>query len=573
MLRQLNPGTTEMRASFWRRHRGLKWLALGCLVFLVALSVVTVIATRRAQPFLRSLIVEWLEQKFQARVELDGFQVSVAAGLRAEGKGLRIWPPAQLTGAVNDTQTPGKPLIDLAEFSFRAPLHYSSGKPIRISQITLRGLDIDIPAKPHPTQGESTVEAAPPQPAAGPKAAAGSQPAAGSRASGLRGLGPLNFVIGRVVCTEARVTLENRNPAKEPLEFEIQTLKVMHISAGGTMDFEATLTNPRPRGLVKTKGNLGPWVVEDPGMTPLKGNYTFNDADLGTFKGISGTLNSTGRYEGPLRDLTVDGVTDTPNFALTKFGTPMALHTQFHAQVDGTNGDTWLQPVYATLGHTQFTTQGKIVGLPNQPAVNGKPAQRGGHEIELDVNVPNGQMADFLRLLSHNDSAMLTGIVHLKARLDIPPGSNPVHERMQMKGSFILDDAQFDSQKVQERIGQLSLRGQGKPADANSAAAADVRSTMQSNFTMDNAVISLPNLVYTVPGAEIDLSGNYDEDGGGLDFKGDAKMQATVSQMVGGWKGALLKPMDRFFKKDGAGTRVRIHVDGTRQEPHFGVDF
>ena len=110
-----------------------------------------------------------------------------------------------------------------------------------------------------------------------------------------------------------------------------------------------------------TKGNLGPWVVEDPGMTPLKGSYTFRDADLGTFKGISGTLNSTGTYEGPLRDLTVDGVADTPNFALTHFGTPMPLHTQFHAQVDGTNGDTWLQPVYATLGHTQFTTQGKIV--------------------------------------------------------------------------------------------------------------------------------------------------------------------------------------------------------------------
>ena len=79
MLRQLNPGmnpgTTEMRASFWRRHRGLKWLALACLAFLVVLTVATVIAARRAQPFLRSLIVEWLEQKFQARVELDSFHV------------------------------------------------------------------------------------------------------------------------------------------------------------------------------------------------------------------------------------------------------------------------------------------------------------------------------------------------------------------------------------------------------------------------------------------------------------------------------------------------------------------
>jgi hypothetical protein len=42
--------------------------------------------------------------------------------------------------------------------------------------------------------------------------------------------------------------------------------------------------------------------------------------------------------------------------------------------------------------------------------------------------------------------------------------------------------------------------------------------------------------------------------------------------MLGGWKGFLAKPIDRFFKKDGAGTEVPIHVDGTRDAPHFGVD-
>ena len=42
--------------------------------------------------------------------------------------------------------------------------------------------------------------------------------------------------------------------------------------------------------------------------------------------------------------------------------------------------------------------------------------------------------------------------------------------------------------------------------------------------------------------------------------------------MVGGWKGLLLKPMDRYFQKDGAGTEVPIHINGTRENPHFGVD-
>ena len=90
---------------------------------------------------------------------------------------------------------------------------------------------------------------------------------------------------------------------------------------------------------------------------------------------------------------------------------------------------------------------------------------------------------------------------------------------------------------------------------------------------MAGGVISLPNLVYTVPGPTIDLKGTYGLDGGTLDFTGTAKMQATVSQMVGGWAGALLKPADHFFKKDGAGTEVPIHIEGTREAPKFGIDF
>jgi hypothetical protein len=62
-------------------------------------------------------------------------------------------------------------------------------------------------------------------------------------------------------------------------------------------------------------------------------------------------------------------------------------------------------------------------------------------------------------------------------------------------------------------------------------------------------------------------------DGGKLNFAGTAKMQATVSAMVGGWKGLLLKPVDRYFEKNGAGTMVPIHIDGTRENPQFGIDF
>jgi hypothetical protein len=90
---------------------------------------------------------------------------------------------------------------------------------------------------------------------------------------------------------------------------------------------------------------------------------------------------------------------------------------------------------------------------------------------------------------------------------------------------------------------------------------------------MSDGVVALPAIQYTVPGAVIDLKGSYGVEGGKIDFAGTAKMQATVSAMVGGWKGLLLKPVDRYFQKDGAGTEVPIHIDGTRENPQFRIDF
>jgi hypothetical protein len=317
---------------------------------------------------------------------------------------------------------------------------------------------------------------------------------------------------------------------------------------------------------------MGQWVVDDPGETPLAGEYQFKHADLGVFKGIAGILESTGKYEGVLRTLVVDGVTDTPDFRLTNFGTPMPLHTKFHALVDGTNGDTRLQPVDAMLGRSHFTAEGQIVRVLAVTMKNGS-ERPGGHDIALTVNVDRARMDDFLKLTSRSGTPLLTGDLTAKSTMEISPGIEPVQERLKLNGSFELENAEFTSDKIQADVGQLSMRGQGRPKDAKIDGGRDVLSAMQSNFKMAGGVIDLPNVQYTVPGAEIDVSGTYGVDKGALDFVGTARMQATVSQIVGGWKGLLLKPADGLFKKNGAGTEVPIHVNGTREDPHFGVDF
>jgi hypothetical protein len=524
------------------------------LLALIALGLGVSVALHQAEPILRAAIVNRLEEHFHARVELDSFHVSLVNGLRAEGKGLRIWPPAQVVGvkvpgatAASEPGPPIRPLIQIAEFQFHAPLRYKPGEPVKISVVELKGLDVDIPPKTHFIHRPSPEHA------------------------GEHGTPLLRFEMESITCDGAHLTLETDRPGKLPLEFAIAHIKLTHVRTGGNMQFDAELTNPKPAGKIFTTGAMGPWMVEDPGETPLAGSYRFEHADLGVFKGIAGILQSTGKYEGVLRDLVVDGQTDTPDFRLTSFGAAVPLHTQFHAHVDGTNGDTWLEPVNATLGQSRFTAEGKVVRVPPGTASNGT-ATPGGHEIALSVTVNGGRMEDFLRLASKSGTPLLTGTLAMKATLEIAPGSARVDERLKLKGSFKLDNAQFTSVKIQNEVGELSLRGQGRPGEARHGQGADVRSAMQSDFSMADAVITLSDLKYTVPGAEIDLKGTYGVKGGLLNFTGTAKTEATISAMVGGWKGALLKPADRYFKKDGAGTEVPIHVNGTRENPKFGVD-
>ena len=548
-------GVAGKQGGFWRRHGWLKWLAGGMLVVLIALGVAISIVLHRAEPMLKAQIVEKLGEHFHARVELDSFHVSLVNGLWAEGKGLRIWPSREdMAGNVQGgnggaSASEGPPLIRLAEFRFHAPLHYSPGTPIRISVVQLRGLDIDVPPKPEREHAKKEAGTASENP----------------------GNGLLHFVIDRIECKDANLTMETNKPGKLPLQFAIAQIKLTGVSAGGSMHFDAKLTNPRPPGTIITSGNMGPWAVDDPGETPVGGSYIFNHADLGVFKGIAGILDSTGKYQGVLRDLVVDGQTNTPNFQLKHFGTPMPLHTVFHAHVDGTNGDTWLQPVDATLGHSHFTAVGKIVRDQTETLKNGV-TRPGGHEIALMVNVDRGRIEDFLRLTSHSGTPILTGDLTLKTSLEIPPGPDPVVKRLKLKGNFDINNAQFTSDKIQDWVGQLSLRGQGHPKAAKNGDGTDVQSSMQGDFTMAGAQITLPNLKYTVPGAEIDVKGTYGVDGATLDFAGTARTEATVSQLVGGWKGFLLKPADKLFEKNGAGTQVPIYIRGTRESPKFGVD-
>lgn len=536
-----------------RRARWPYWVGGSILVFLLTVAAIIDILAHRAEPFVRQQVIEALSERFHAHVELDSFHLALGNTLRGEwgvwgeGKGLRIWPPAEVKGVeVPTPKPPIAPLVQLDEFHFRAPLHYKSGQPIHIAMVRLKGLDIHFPPHSHMRRAS---EPKPEEDSSNPS---------------------VSLVIDALDCTDVKFTHESDDPNKIPLQFVISKFKAKGVHSGSPVNFEAVVQNPKPPGEIHTTGAFGPWVVDDPGSSAIRGDYTFKHADLSVFNGIAGMLDSKGHYLGTLRAMQVDGETDTPDFQLARFGHTMVLHTDFDARVDGTTGDTWLDSVNATMDSSHFITKGKVVRVL-KPDSDGR-MHSVGHDIALDVNVDRARIEDFLRLATDSPVPILDGGVQVQAQLHIPPGKQSVIDRMTLKGNFQLNDALFTSLTVQKKIRELSLRGQGKPQELKSAEDEKIKSQVQGEFDLRGGVLTIPRVTYTVPGADIHLHGTYRTRGQTLDFTGTAKMQASISKMVGGWKGFLLKPADRFFRKGDAGAEIPIYIAGTRDDPHFGYN-
>jgi hypothetical protein len=334
--------------------------------------------------------------------------------------------------------------------------------------------------------------------------------------------------------------------------------------------FDVDMVNAKPIGTIHSKGHAGPWAKGDPGALPVEGDYTFDHADLSTIKGIAGILSSTGHYSGCLNRIEADGQTQTPDFRLDRVaqGSGLMLKTRFHAIVDGTNGNTYLQPVDAVLGHTHILAKGSVVRAEDASG------QKHGHDIVLDITIDRGHIEDILQISANRETPFMTGYLTLSpTHFHLPPGKENVVDKLLLDGSFHLSQAEFTNPKMQGRIEDLSMRGQGKPGEVKTTDPTSIHSEMQGHFSLGGGMLRLPDLTYQVPGALIEAHGVYGLQAGSLAFEGDAKLDATLSKVVGGWKGFLLKPADRYLRKNGAGTDVPIHVSGTRKDPKFGVDF
>jgi hypothetical protein len=508
--------------SWSRRFRWFLLAALG--VVLLALVASRYLLPPYIVHFVKERSTQIVRERFEADVQFGQFDITF------------IFPELFITGnnvAISKKQEDRRPaLIFVRKFSVRASLLQFARTPAHIQRVDLQGMDIHIP--PH-----------------------GSIPQA-------RVIKPSKqhypVIIDRLECEDCELNILPKQVDREPLQFAIHHLSMQTVGLGRSAPYQAQLTNPKPKGEIRAHGNFGPWQPEQPSLTALSGEYTFRHADLDPFPGIQGTLDSDGNFAGILERIVADGQTYIPDFALDTTEQPVALKTQFHAIIDGTTGDTALDPVKAQFLNSALVASGGVFGLPGKK----------GKAVLLDVTVNPGRLEDLMRLGVKGDPPPMTGAVRFHTQLAIPPGKTKISERLKLDGHFFAKSAKPTNPKTQEKLKSLSSRAQGEPKNVETGSDTF---DLGGRFILDRGIATFPTVNFAIPGATLNLTGDYGLHSERLDFQGKLRLKAKLSQTTTGFKSLFLKAVDPFFKGKDGGAVLPIKITGTREKPSIGLAF
>ena len=322
---------------------------------------------------------------------------------------------------------------------------------------------------------------------------------------------------------------------------------------------------------------MEPWKTGEGNQTPLSGSYTFSHANLGVFTGTAGILSAQGKFGGILDHITTEGTVTVPDFATDYTNHPMPLSAQYHALVNGTNGDVALQPFEAKLATTSIVGSGKIEG----------DSKHKGKTVTLQFASAHGHVQDLLRLFLKGEPPM-TGAVTFRAGVTLPPTDAPFVKRVELNGDFGIAGAQYTNPDTQHRVDLASAKSQGKADKIEDDQEADkkhgtdktdqdlehVVSNVKGHVVLQNGVATFSHLSFDVPGASAKLNGTYSLLNQTIDMHGVVLVNVELSHATTGVMSFLMKivqPVIRKKRRTGTGSVVALRVTGTYGNPSFLV--
>jgi hypothetical protein len=505
-----------------------RWVLIGGALLLLALSVgAAILATH--WPFSEEKVMQALHKDWRGEIRFAHFHRTYFPhpGCVLEGVTLN-----RASGGSS-----GVALVAIRSATIEANYHDMLFRPGYLARIILDGLRIHVAqAADERTKDESTQQSG--QPAE----------AANSDSSTTR--------VGEVITKEAVLEIERQDGA--PLIFEIHQLDLQTIQKDSPMSYELAMHNAEPPGEIKARGKFGPWNGASIKSVPLTGEYTLEGTDLGVFHGIAGILSGRGEFHGVLGQIETQGSTDTPKFEVTRSKHAVPVKTKFDAMVDGTTGNVILRSVEGTIVRTVAHVEGSISSKQGQ---HGKTAA-------LNITVRNGHIDDVLRMFVREAKPPMEGATNFKAHVVLPPDHRPFIKRVVLQGEFEITHAKWEKESRQGNVNMLSKRASGNKKQPETP---EVTAELNGKVLLREGVATFSETSFQVPGAEATLHGTYNLENSKIDFHGELKTQAEISENATGAKAVLLKPLDPLFKRKHAGAVVPAEMTGTYADPHFAI--
>lgn len=365
-------------------------------------------------------------------------------------------------------------------------------------------------------------------------------------------------VVDVLVANGSFVEFEPKQARERPFRFDVHEATFRGVRWDRSISYHLKFHNQNPPSEISANGEFGPWSQNGPDQTPFSGRYTFDHADLGVYGGINGILSSQGDFGGTLKQLTVEGNTETPDFRVKGSGNSFNLTTKFKAYVNGQNGDTILKDVEAKFGHTVLLVQGSIA---KTDAHNGK-------FTEVHFSSDHARIEDVLGLFT-SGRAPMSGETTLRVAAELPPGNEPFVRKVRLEGSFDISHGSFSKPKTQHGVNELSAGARGEDKNAPQEVMTDLRGQVK----LEDGIAHFLRVSFAIPGAIARMHGTYGmTEPYRIDLHGQMRVDTRISKTTSGVKSLLLKVLDPIFKKRKRGEIVPIHILGTYNKPDFGLD-
>lgn len=483
------------------------------------------------------LIVNW---PFTRQAVIDALQESSARTVTIERFKMTFFPPGCVAEGIDFLHRKHKdkpPLITIQKLVIKGSYLGLIGSPKRLSKVVVVGMHVTVP--PNSNDGK-------PNPVMPLTDASTNRP----------------IEIGRILADGAILEFVSSHPNKEPFKLIIDKLALDGVGKSKPIKYQATINNTEPVGVINSTGQFGPWNPDDPGVTAVAGTYSFEHADLATFKDLSGILSSQGNFSGTLARMAVQGKVGVSGFRVNHSAHAVNLTSEYQGSVNATDGDTFLESVKATLAHTILDASGAVTSIHG---VKGK-------SVSLNVSSTNGRIEDLLNLFLEAKRSPMTGLVTLKAKIDVPPEPGAFLEKLSMVGDFGLTSSKFEGHDLQNSLDKLSMSARPDETKQEKEDPETVLSNFKGYVSAKNGIATLSRISFDMPGASALVNGTYNLITEQVDLHGVLRTDGKVYVSTTGFKSFLLRAISPLLKHKSRITFVPFKITGKYPNTTVSLD-